>query len=63
MLIDAIGVERFLLVQFVEQQAVDAVGLAPGQPLPPQAELGWWYQYYFATERGRAASRAKRQDA
>ena len=24
------------------------------QPLPPRAELGWWYQYYFATERGRA---------
>jgi pimeloyl-ACP methyl ester carboxylesterase len=23
-------------------------------PLPPQAELQWWYQYYFATERGRA---------
>jgi pimeloyl-ACP methyl ester carboxylesterase len=23
-------------------------------PLPPQAELEWWYQYYFATERGRA---------
>jgi len=23
------------------------------QPLPPAAELGWWYQYYFATERGR----------
>jgi pimeloyl-ACP methyl ester carboxylesterase len=22
------------------------------QPLPPVAELGWWYQYYFATERG-----------
>jgi pimeloyl-ACP methyl ester carboxylesterase len=22
-------------------------------PLPPQAELAWWYQYYFATERGR----------
>jgi pimeloyl-ACP methyl ester carboxylesterase len=22
------------------------------QPLPPKAELGWWYQYYFATERG-----------
>ena len=22
-------------------------------PLPPRAELGWWYQYYFATERGR----------
>jgi len=23
------------------------------QPLPPKAELQWWYQYYFATERGR----------
>jgi pimeloyl-ACP methyl ester carboxylesterase len=22
------------------------------QPLPPKAELGWWYQYYFATDRG-----------
>jgi pimeloyl-ACP methyl ester carboxylesterase len=22
-------------------------------PLPPEAELEWWYQYYFATERGR----------
>jgi pimeloyl-ACP methyl ester carboxylesterase len=22
-------------------------------PLPPKAELDWWYQYYFATERGR----------
>ncbi len=23
------------------------------RPLPPVAEYGWWYQYYFATERGR----------
>src|ERR1051325_2038904 len=23
-------------------------------PLPPAAELQWWYQYYFATERGQA---------
>jgi pimeloyl-ACP methyl ester carboxylesterase len=23
-------------------------------PLPPQAEFEWWYQFYFATERGRA---------
>ena len=23
-------------------------------PLPPRAELSWWYQFYFATERGRA---------
>jgi len=28
---------------------------AAGQlPLPPEAESQWWYQYYFATERGRA---------
>jgi pimeloyl-ACP methyl ester carboxylesterase len=27
---------------------------AGGLPLPPEAELQWWYQYYFATERGRA---------
>jgi pimeloyl-ACP methyl ester carboxylesterase len=24
------------------------------KPLPPKAEVAWWYQYYFATERGRA---------
>jgi pimeloyl-ACP methyl ester carboxylesterase len=24
------------------------------KPLPPEAELQWWYQFYFATERGRA---------
>jgi pimeloyl-ACP methyl ester carboxylesterase len=23
-------------------------------PLPPEAEYQWWYQFYFATERGRA---------
>lgn len=23
------------------------------RPLPPEAELSWWYQFYFATERGR----------
>jgi pimeloyl-ACP methyl ester carboxylesterase len=27
---------------------------ANAAPLPPQAEYAWWYQYYFATERGRA---------
>jgi pimeloyl-ACP methyl ester carboxylesterase len=26
---------------------------AGNAPLPPQAELQWWYQFYFATERGR----------
>ena len=30
-------------------------GQAAGKlPLPPEAELQWWYQFYFATERGRA---------
>ncbi|WP_216910514.1 alpha/beta fold hydrolase [Nocardia noduli] len=32
------------------------------QPLPPQAELGWWYQYYFATERGRLGYDRNRHD-
>ena len=27
---------------------------AAKMPLPPKNELEWWYQYYFATERGRA---------
>jgi pimeloyl-ACP methyl ester carboxylesterase len=31
-------------------------------PLPPQAELNWWYQYYFATERGRAGYDKYRRD-
>jgi pimeloyl-ACP methyl ester carboxylesterase len=31
-------------------------------PLPPKAEHGWWYQYYFATERGRAGLYANRRD-
>jgi hypothetical protein len=26
-------------------------------PLPPKAELEWWYQFYFATDRGRAGLR------
>ena len=31
-------------------------------PLPPAAELQWWYQYYFATERGRAGYDKNRKD-
>ena len=31
-------------------------------PLPPKAELEWWYQYYFATERGRAGYDTYRHD-
>ena len=32
------------------------------QPLPPQAELQWWYQHYFATDRGRAGYDKYRHD-
>lgn len=35
---------------------------AGGMPLPPKAELQWWYQYYFATERGRAGYEQYRRD-
>ena len=31
-------------------------------PLPPKAELQWWYQYYFATDRGRAGYEKYRHD-
>jgi pimeloyl-ACP methyl ester carboxylesterase len=31
-------------------------------PLPPEAELQWWYQYYFATERGRAGYEQYRRE-
>lgn len=31
-------------------------------PLPPKAELEWWYQFYFATERGRAGYDRYRSD-
>jgi pimeloyl-ACP methyl ester carboxylesterase len=31
-------------------------------PLPPAAEHEWWYQYYFATERGRAGYDKYRRD-
>jgi pimeloyl-ACP methyl ester carboxylesterase len=32
------------------------------RPLPPAAELGWWYQYYFATQRGEEGYRANTRD-
>jgi pimeloyl-ACP methyl ester carboxylesterase len=31
-------------------------------PLPPASELQWWYQYYFATERGRVGYDQYRRD-
>jgi pimeloyl-ACP methyl ester carboxylesterase len=32
------------------------------QPLPPKAEYAWWYQFYFATDRGRDGYQASRRD-
>ncbi|MEI9813608.1 MAG: alpha/beta hydrolase [Acidobacteriota bacterium] len=32
------------------------------KPLPPKAELGWWYQYYFATDRGQAGYQEYRRE-
>jgi pimeloyl-ACP methyl ester carboxylesterase len=32
------------------------------QPLPPEAELQWWYQFYFATERGQAGYEKYRRE-
>jgi len=32
------------------------------KPLSPKAELSWWYQFYFATERGRLGYEANRKD-
>jgi pimeloyl-ACP methyl ester carboxylesterase len=32
------------------------------RPLPPKAEYGWWYQYYFATERGKLGYSENRHD-
>ena len=31
-------------------------------PLPPEAELAWWYQFYFATSRGRAGYEKYRKE-
>lgn len=32
------------------------------KPLLPKAELAWWYQFYFATERGRIGYEANRRE-
>ena len=37
-----VSVSGYLIVNLVANQ----------QPLSPKAERGWWYQYYFATDRG-----------
>lgn len=38
----------------LRQRLLDREPSSGREALSPQAELQWWYQYYFATERGRA---------
>ncbi|MBL1075367.1 alpha/beta hydrolase [Nocardia sp. 2] len=47
-----VAVSGYIVTQQAAQQ----------QPLPPEAELGWWYQYYFATDRGRLGYDRNRHD-
>lgn len=47
-----VAVSGYLITRLAAQQ----------QPLPPEAELEWWYQYYFATERGRLGYTRNRHD-
>jgi len=47
-----VAVSGYIIVNLVANQ----------QPLPPKAELGWWYQYYFSTERGRVGYDKYRRD-
>ena len=35
---------------------------ANAAPLPPEAEYAWWYQFYFATDRGQAGYAANRRE-
>lgn len=47
-----VAVSGYIVTQQAAQQ----------QPLSPEAELEWWYQYYFATERGRLGYTRNRHD-
>jgi pimeloyl-ACP methyl ester carboxylesterase len=57
-LMDALGIQRAVLAGYDwgSRTADIIAALWPERvnkkPLPPAAENAWWYQYYFATERG-----------
>lgn len=83
-LMDALGIERALVVGFDwgartacvmgalwPERCLGIVSVggyivtnlaASTRPLPAQTEHAWWYQYYFATENGRAGLAAHRRD-
>jgi pimeloyl-ACP methyl ester carboxylesterase len=53
--------ERFLGLVSVSGYLIGSQA-ANSKPLPPSAELQWWYQFYFATERGAAGYAANLND-
>src|SRR5580692_11459412 len=71
-LMDALGIDTAILAGFDwGARSADLVSVsgyligsqAAGQaPLPPQAELAWWYQFYFATDRGQAGYEKYRRE-
>jgi pimeloyl-ACP methyl ester carboxylesterase len=52
-IVAALAPERCTALVSVSGYLIGSQAIAK-QPLPPEAEHQWWYQYYFATERGRA---------
>ena len=60
-IVAALWPERFKALVTVSGYAVPNRQANKG-PLPPAAELQWWYQYYFATERGRAGYEKYRRE-
>jgi pimeloyl-ACP methyl ester carboxylesterase len=60
-IIAALWPERCKAMVSVSGYLIGSVA-ANRMPLPPKAELQWWYQYYFATERGRAGYEQYRHD-
>jgi pimeloyl-ACP methyl ester carboxylesterase len=60
-IVAALWPERCKALVSVSGYLIAAEG-ASKNPLPPGAELQWWYQFYFATERGRAGYDKYRHD-
>ncbi|MDB5858763.1 MAG: putative epoxide hydrolase precursor [Ramlibacter sp.] len=60
-LVAALWPERCKAMVYVSGYLIGSQEAGP-MPLPPQAELEWWYQYYFATERGRAGYERYRRE-
>ncbi|MGO1075193.1 alpha/beta fold hydrolase [Inquilinus sp. CA228] len=60
-IVAALWPERCQALVSVSGYLISSVA-AGKRPLPPKAELQWWYQFYFATERGREGYSANRHD-